>query len=81
MDTVTSDLPQFLTAEQVEALGFAKVQTLNNWRNQRKGPPFVRIGGKLIRYPRQKLMAWLEEHTVKTPTHTNTSQDNAATQA
>ena len=53
-------LPKLLTvAEAAEYLGRAP-QTLNDWRSQRVGPPYVKIQGG-IRYSAVKLLAWLEE--------------------
>jgi len=39
--------------------------TLANWRCQRKGPPFTKVGGSVL-YPRDKLGVWLNERLVDT---------------
>ena len=39
--------------------------TLANWRCQKKGPPFVKIGSSVL-YPRDKLEVWLESRLVET---------------
>lgn len=36
--------------------------TLRFWRHERRGPAFVRIGERLIRYRRVDLEAWVERH-------------------
>lgn len=33
--------------------------TLRNWRSLRKGPPFVKIGERLVRYHRADLAAFI----------------------
>lgn len=40
--------------EAAEILGLA-VQTLRNWRCERRGPPYRRIGGRVIRYSLREL--------------------------
>lgn len=42
--------------------------TLSNWRYERKGPEYVKIG-RSVRYPEDKLNRFLDRHTVK-PTRT-----------
>lgn len=55
--------------EVSERLGVA-VETLNKWRCARKGPPFIRVSARCIRYPEDKLAAWNEARAV-TPEATN----------
>jgi len=43
-----------------EVLGFAPV-TLQEWRREGKGPPFVRLG-RSVRYRRADLDAWAEKN-------------------
>jgi hypothetical protein len=49
--------------EAAQFLGLRHPGTLCNWRSNKKGPPFVRIGGK-IRYIAEDLRSWIEEHRV-----------------
>ena len=51
--------------EAARYLGLRHPGTLCNWRSNKKGPPFVRIGGK-IRYIAEDLRCWIEEHRVTT---------------
>lgn len=40
------------------------VQTLRNWRNQRKGPPYVKIG-RAVRYQMDDVSAYIDRHKVE----------------
>lgn len=44
------------------------VQTLAQWRYLKKGPTFIKTG-RLIRYRRKDVDAWLEANTVKVGEH------------
>jgi|SRR3989338_8717449 len=50
---------KFLTTEEVAERyrGEVSIGTLENWRAQRIGPPFVKIG-KAVLYPIEELDAW-----------------------
>ena len=39
--------------------------TLEHWRTVRKGPPFVRVGPRCIRYRRADLDAWLNGQLIE----------------
>ncbi|HXQ53140.1 MAG TPA: helix-turn-helix domain-containing protein [Stellaceae bacterium] len=56
---------RFLTAEEVSERyrGEVSVGTLRNWRAQRVGPPFVKIG-KSVLYPAQDLDEWDKKNLV-----------------
>lgn len=51
---------------EVQAADFLSlsVRTLQSWRLRGDGPPFVRAGGRAIRYRRRDLIAWINENTV-----------------
>jgi hypothetical protein len=57
--------PKFLTTEEVAERyrGEVSVGTLRNWRAQRVGPPFIKIG-KSVLYPVQALDEWDQENLV-----------------
>lgn len=38
-------------------------RTLANWRSRGEGPPFTKIGGKVL-YPLEKLTDWEEVRTI-----------------
>jgi hypothetical protein len=56
---------KFLTSEEVceRYRGEISVGTLRNWRSQRVGPPFIKIG-KSVLYPVQGLDEWDEKNLV-----------------
>ncbi len=39
-----------------------KLQTVEKWRGQGKGPPFVKLGRKLVLYELPAVEAWLRKH-------------------
>lgn len=41
------------------------VQTLRNWRHQRKGPNFLKISARLVRYRLKDVENFLEDHQVR----------------
>lgn len=53
---------EYLNTEQAARyLGLSKVR-LEMWRCRGGGPPYVRIGTRIIRYRRSQLDAWMAEH-------------------
>ncbi len=48
-----------LTAEEVAALLAVSTRTLANWRVLRKGPRWIRLGERCIRYSRADLSAFI----------------------
>jgi excisionase family DNA binding protein len=52
------------TGQAAVELGLSK-STLEHWRTVRKGPPFVRVGPRCIRYRRADLDAWLSEQLIE----------------
>lgn len=56
-----SHLPEFLTVNDLIALGLAGSHSgLATERRQRRGLPFIKIGGR-IRYPRQAVLELLKQ--------------------
>ena len=51
------------TKEAAELLGKHHA-VLADLRHQGRGPKFIRMGGRSIRYRPSDLLAWLEENTV-----------------
>ena len=51
--------------EAAEFLGIPE-GTLAQWRSQRRGPPFIKLELRLVRYRVSELEAWLEGRTVET---------------
>lgn len=56
--------------EAADMMGISR-RTLPVWRVQGKGPQFIKIG-KLVRYERTELDAWIRANT-----HSNTSRNGA----
>jgi predicted DNA-binding transcriptional regulator AlpA len=57
---------KLLTAEEVAAITGLSVETLAQWRSQRRGPLFVKISRNFIRYWQDDLDGWLAERIVRT---------------
>lgn len=52
--------PEYLTAEDCEALTGTKASTFRYWASINQGPPSHKIGRRRV-WKRSLLMAWLEE--------------------
>lgn len=56
--------PQFLTPDDLCSALRVTSSTLANWRSQKTGPPFFRIGGGLVRYDPDEFAAWVATQRV-----------------
>lgn len=54
----------FTETVTAEFLGVT-LASLRKWRWERKGPAFIKIG-RLVRYRKEDLEAWLDRQTVRT---------------
>ncbi len=54
-----------LSATDVSAITGLSVETLAQWRSQRRGIPFVKISRNFVRYRQCDLDAWLTERIVR----------------
>jgi hypothetical protein len=56
----------YLTSKELAHRWRLSEQTLANWRHARKGPPFMRIGGRIL-YPMSTTtdyeIKWLSQHS------------------
>jgi predicted DNA-binding transcriptional regulator AlpA len=65
VDTITLEAPsqtdpgQLLTPRQVVALLAVDLRTLQYWRSCNKGPAFLRLGAKMVRYRRADIDEFL----------------------
>jgi predicted DNA-binding transcriptional regulator AlpA len=60
------DLPSpLLTAEDVAAMTGLSVETLAQWRSQRRGIPYVKISRNCVRYRQTDLDAYIGERIVR----------------
>jgi hypothetical protein len=50
---------RLLTAEDVAGITGLSIETLAQWRSQRKGIPFLKLSRNVIRYQQGDLDAWL----------------------
>lgn len=55
---------QWLTPDDLARMWQVSAGTIANWRTNKKGPEFVRIGG-LVRYHPEAVNAWLEAQPTK----------------
>jgi predicted DNA-binding transcriptional regulator AlpA len=55
---------QFLTPDDLASMWQLSVVTFANWRTNKKGPEFVRIGG-LVRYSPAAVNDWLAKQPTK----------------
>jgi excisionase family DNA binding protein len=63
MSQAAQDEEESLVTEPEAARVLAvSVRTLQAWRVQDAGPPYVRVG-RLIRYVRSSLIAWIKSRT------------------
>jgi predicted DNA-binding transcriptional regulator AlpA len=53
-------VPALLSVEQVAAYTGIAVGTLHGWRCRGCGPPWCKLGGKIVRYRLADLEAWIE---------------------
>lgn len=62
MTTEHTNLPQFLTSGEVAKLFRVDPSTLSRWRKAGKGPKPTQITAKTVRYRRDEVLKYLEEH-------------------
>jgi Predicted transcriptional regulator len=54
-----------LRAEDVAEITGLSIETLAQWRSQRKGIPFVKLSRNCVRYRQKDLDRWLDERIVR----------------
>jgi len=57
-----------LRAEDVAEITGLSVDTLAQWRSQRRGIPFLKLSRNVVRYRQDDLDAWLAERIVRVET-------------
>jgi predicted DNA-binding transcriptional regulator AlpA len=57
-----------LRAEDVAEITGLSVETLAQWRSQRRGIPFLKLSRNVVRYRQDDLDAWLAERIVRVET-------------
>lgn len=69
-----------LTPKQlVEWLQLGSERTVEKWRSTGAGPTYLKVG-RLVRYRKADVEAWLEENTVRCGTSQSTAPDDLRTQ-
>lgn len=56
---------RLLRAEDVAGITGLSVETLAQWRSQRKGIPFVKLSRNCVRYRQADLDSWLNKRIVR----------------
>ena len=57
---------QFVRDKKAADILGLKPQTLRNWRAQGKGPPYMRVMGRVVVYDPTELIKWAERFRVET---------------
>jgi predicted DNA-binding transcriptional regulator AlpA len=57
---------RLLLAEEVAEITRLSVETLAQWRSQRRGFPYIKMSRNCVRYRQSDLDSWLAERTVLT---------------
>ena len=60
---MTINEKKYLTQEELETEYAISKSTQSKYRMQKK-IPFIKIGGRYIRYSREQIEAWLDSHSV-----------------
>jgi predicted DNA-binding transcriptional regulator AlpA len=61
----TEQRSRLLRAEDIAEITGLSVETLAQWRSQRKGIPFVKLSRNCVRYRQADLDEWLNERIVR----------------
>ena len=69
IDREFNDNPKLLTAKEVAEQTGLSVETLAQWRSQKRGPRYVKISRNFVRYRQCDLDGWLTERIVRTDQH------------
>ncbi len=58
-------IPKLLTAVQVAEITGLSVETLAQWRSQKRGIPYVKVSRNCVRYRQMDLDQWVGAHIVR----------------
>ena len=67
-DTARGVSPRLLTTKEAAKLLGLHYVTLQKWRVRGCGPPFLRLGGRAVRYRVSDLERWMRRHTFDSTT-------------
>lgn len=63
LEEIEKRLPSLATAEDLVRAGiFPSISTVNRLRVNGKGPSYLRLSDRLVRYPRESVIKFLMEH-------------------
>ena len=54
-------LDEAITTREASDLLSIPVATLTTWRSRRKGPGYLKLAGKTVRYQRRTLLDWMAQ--------------------
>jgi hypothetical protein len=57
--SMKTTLPELANEAEVAKFLNTAQRTLANWRSEGKGPPFVKLGARMVRYPRPGLLRFV----------------------
>ena len=63
LETVTVRQLRLLSEGEVANVLGVKPKTVQAWRAAGSGPPFIRVGRRLIKYRPGDLSIWMQEHS------------------
>ncbi len=63
--------PKLLRPEDVAEMTGLSIETLAQWRSQKRGIPYVKISRNCVRYRQSDLDGWLSERIVRTDERTS----------
>jgi excisionase family DNA binding protein len=69
-----SSFLHLLTPSEVAEITGLSIETLAQWRSQRRGIPFVKVSRNCVRYRQSDLDRWLEERIVSVVAGTTTER-------
>ena len=69
-----SSILHLLTPSEVAEITGLSIETLAQWRSQRRGIPFVKVSRNCVRYRQSDLDRWLEERIVSVVAGTTTER-------
>ena len=73
-DRPPSPFLHLLTPSEVAEITGLSIETLAQWRSQRRGIPFVKVSRNCVRYRQSDLDRWLEERIVSVVAGTTTER-------
>lgn len=62
MENQSIEMPQLMDEKELAELLGVQPRTLSQWRYHGRGPSFIRISGRCVRYMRSDVMEFLQEN-------------------